>query len=224
MAAKKPAKKNTPKSAKPKKPAKKVARPGKVEVAPPPPPPVLRFKPLAGCKVLATARRDAGFSEIKSVSSDRVKLRFYTDVVNFVEAEAPADQIGHPPLPSQTRVFHSQDGLVRYGRIVAPKQTLGPMRTYLVHFPGATALTEMREDAFQVRSYLPGDDPAVVLAELAQETPFFFQQRADLLRELLKQKEVPGGYKADDYASERVNATAPDGTKVPISLVYKKGL
>jgi ATP-dependent helicase HepA len=201
MAAKKTAKKTVPKAkkpakaAKPKAPAKKVVRTKEVEAAPPTPP-VLRFKPHVGCKVLANARRDAGFAEIKSVSADRVKLRFHTDVVNYVEAEAPTDQITHSVLPSQTRVFHSADGLVRYGRVVAPKQTLGPMRTYLVHFPGATTLTEMREDAFQVRSYLPGDDPAIVLAELAQETPFFFQQRADLLRELLKQNQLAHGLPA----------------------------
>jgi oligopeptidase B len=41
---------------------------------------------------------------------------------------------------------------------------------------------------------------------------------------LLKKTEVPGGYNPDDYVSERVFATAPDGTKVPVSLVYKKGL
>jgi oligopeptidase B len=40
---------------------------------------------------------------------------------------------------------------------------------------------------------------------------------------LLKEKEVPG-YKSDDYASERVFANASDGTQIPISLVYKKGL
>jgi oligopeptidase B len=43
-------------------------------------------------------------------------------------------------------------------------------------------------------------------------------------RELKKQQEVVGGYNADEYHAERVEATAPDGTKVPISLVYKKGL
>lgn len=43
-------------------------------------------------------------------------------------------------------------------------------------------------------------------------------------RKLLKQIEVPGGYKPDEYATERIFATAPDGTKVPISLVYKKGV
>ncbi|MBZ5605008.1 MAG: S9 family peptidase [Acidobacteriia bacterium] len=43
-------------------------------------------------------------------------------------------------------------------------------------------------------------------------------------RELKKQQEVLGGYDPTKYESERVYATAPDGVKVPISLVYKKGL
>ncbi|MDQ2842569.1 MAG: S9 family peptidase [Acidobacteriota bacterium] len=40
---------------------------------------------------------------------------------------------------------------------------------------------------------------------------------------LLKQQEVPGGYDPHQYVSERLWATARDGTKVPISIVYKKG-
>jgi oligopeptidase B len=39
---------------------------------------------------------------------------------------------------------------------------------------------------------------------------------------LLKQTEVPGGYDPAKYQSERVWATAKDGVKVPISLVYRK--
>ena len=40
---------------------------------------------------------------------------------------------------------------------------------------------------------------------------------------LLKQQEVLGGYNAKDYTTERLYATAKDGTKIPVSLVYKKG-
>jgi len=40
---------------------------------------------------------------------------------------------------------------------------------------------------------------------------------------LLKQQEVLGDYDATAYKSERVWATAKDGTRVPISLVYKNG-
>jgi oligopeptidase B len=41
---------------------------------------------------------------------------------------------------------------------------------------------------------------------------------------LLKQTEVPGGFDSAKYASERLWATAHDGTKVPISVVYRKDL
>jgi len=41
---------------------------------------------------------------------------------------------------------------------------------------------------------------------------------------LMKQTEVLGGYNPNEYQSERIWATAKDGVKVPISLVYKKGL
>ena len=43
-------------------------------------------------------------------------------------------------------------------------------------------------------------------------------------RLLKKQQPVLGGYNPGDYQSERMMATAADGTKVPISLVYKKSL
>lgn len=42
-------------------------------------------------------------------------------------------------------------------------------------------------------------------------------------RTLLKQQEVLGGYQKDDYTTERLFATAKDGTRIPISIVYKKG-
>ncbi|MEO0835541.1 MAG: S9 family peptidase [Cyanobacteria bacterium J06642_3] len=43
-------------------------------------------------------------------------------------------------------------------------------------------------------------------------------------RELKKETEVLGGYDRTLYASERLMAIAEDGTEVPISLVYKKGI
>lgn len=43
-------------------------------------------------------------------------------------------------------------------------------------------------------------------------------------RKLLKRQEVPGGYDPSHYEAKRILAVARDGTKVPISLVYKKGV
>ena len=42
-------------------------------------------------------------------------------------------------------------------------------------------------------------------------------------KELKKQQEILGGYKKEEYATERTFATARDGVKVPVSIVYKKG-
>jgi oligopeptidase B len=43
-------------------------------------------------------------------------------------------------------------------------------------------------------------------------------------RVLLKETEVLGGYDRTAYASERISATAADGTRIPISLVYRRGV
>ncbi|WP_166332266.1 S9 family peptidase [Sphingobacterium chungjuense] len=42
-------------------------------------------------------------------------------------------------------------------------------------------------------------------------------------KDLKKQQEVLGGYDPEQYETKRIFATATDGTKVPISMVYKKG-
>ncbi len=41
--------------------------------------------------------------------------------------------------------------------------------------------------------------------------------------ETLKVQEIPSGYDASQYVTERVMITARDGVKVPVSVVYKKG-
>ncbi len=40
----------------------------------------------------------------------------------------------------------------------------------------------------------------------------------------LKEQEIPSGFNPDDYVVERLWATAADGVKVPMAIVYKKGL
>lgn len=43
-------------------------------------------------------------------------------------------------------------------------------------------------------------------------------------KKLMKRTEILGGYNPDNYQALRLFAKAADGTKVPISLVYKKGI
>jgi len=41
---------------------------------------------------------------------------------------------------------------------------------------------------------------------------------------LLKTKEIPSGHNVDDYVTERVFARSHDGTAIPVTLLYKKGI
>ena len=41
---------------------------------------------------------------------------------------------------------------------------------------------------------------------------------------LLKEQEVPGGYDKDEYVAYRVWSKAPDGTKIPVSIVHRADL
>jgi oligopeptidase B len=43
-------------------------------------------------------------------------------------------------------------------------------------------------------------------------------------KKLMKEQPVLGGFNKNDYTTERIYATAGDGTKVPVSLVYKNGI
>ena len=43
-------------------------------------------------------------------------------------------------------------------------------------------------------------------------------------RKLLKRQEVIGDFNPENYQSKRMFALVPDGTKIPISIVYKKGI
>jgi oligopeptidase B len=58
---------------------------------------------------------------------------------------------------------------------------------------------------------------------LATPASVFDYDMNDRKRTLLKQTEVPG-YEARGYTTERIFATAADGARIPIDLVYKKGL
>ncbi|SPE32230.1 Protease 2 [Candidatus Sulfopaludibacter sp. SbA3] len=69
------------------------------------------------------------------------------------------------------------------------------------------------------------DTPTLRFAYTSLITPLsiFDYDMERRTRELRKQTDVLGGYDSTQYRSERIFATAPDGVRVPISLVYKNG-
>jgi oligopeptidase B len=77
-------------------------------------------------------------------------------------------------------------------------------------FPGSTPEWESPTYRYHYQSFVT--PPSVYDYDVAAGTSA-----------LLKRQEVLGGYDPTKYQSERLWAVARDGTKVPISIVYKKG-
>jgi len=70
------------------------------------------------------------------------------------------------------------------------------------------------------------DTPLVryVYSSLATPPSVYDYNMVTREKKLLKREEVLGGFDTANYRTERLHATAPDGTHVPISLVYRKNL
>ncbi len=93
---------------------------------------------------------------------------------------------------------------------------------------GEGSYIEFEEPAYLART---GDNydietPIVRFVYSSMKTPESVYDYNMVTRErvLLKQKEVLGGFRPEDYTTERLWATAKDGVKIPISLVYRNGI
>jgi oligopeptidase B len=115
-------------------------------------------------------------------------------------------------------------------------------KTFAVSIEKSEALTHLRVYNFQTRAWRAIEFPEPVYSVSPGSTPDFDSTAYRYAYQsfitptsvydydtqsgtshLLKRQEVLGGYDPAQYASERLWATARDGVRVPISIVYKKG-
>lgn len=67
------------------------------------------------------------------------------------------------------------------------------------------------------------DELRYVYSSLATPPTTYVYDMRSRVRRLLKRQPVPGGFDPDNYATERLWASARDGARVPVSLLYRKG-
>ena len=154
---------------------------------------------------------------------------------NFALAVAPVSD----PSPAQwkTIVPHRADVMLQSALVFEGQTVLFERANGLPRFRVATAGAE----ATEAWTALPFSEPAYTVSPASNpefKTPTFRYAYQSFTTPqsvfdydfatgkstLLKETEVLGGYDRTKYATERVMATAPDGTKVPVSLVYLKTL
>jgi oligopeptidase B len=178
-------------------------------------------------RLIAPRRQDVEYDV--EHHGDRFLLVTNDDAENFKLVEAPVDD----PGPDQWRdvVPHRPDvrllGVSAFaGHLVFHERAEGMTRMRVQRLAdGSTYTVEQPEPVHTVG---PGMNPEFDTTNLRFQytslvTPM---QSVDLDletqdRAVVKQQPVLGGYDPARYRTERVWATAPDGTQVPVSLAYR---
>lgn len=78
--------------------------------------------------------------------------------------------------------------------------------------------------AYSFSANFEEDDIRINYTSLSRPSTFYQYDYEKENLSILKIQEIPTGHNPDDYMVERIFATSSDGTKIPISLVYKKSL
>jgi len=183
-------------------------------------------KPASSPRVFIPRKADHLY-EIEHLGG-RFVMRTNDHADNFRIVEVPAV---HPERPTswKERVPHRADALVEgfavYDRFLAIDVRVGGLARVQVYPKGrAPFFVEGSDPAFAMSIVDTPDGAATRLRyeydSLTAPTSTFEHDITTGTRTLVHQKPVPG-YAQDRYTSEYVHATAPDGTKVPISLVYR---
>lgn len=159
-------------------------------------------------------------------------IRTNKNAKNFRIVTAPEN--AHAPANWKEFIPHQPDVLV---------QGIDLFKTFAVLHEKSNALNSLRVYDFATSRWTPITFPESVYSAFGGGTPEYdtktyrysyqsmvtpqsvYDYNVDDHRSvLLKRQEVPGGYDPTQYVTERQWATARDGERIPLSIVYKKGL
>jgi len=179
---------------------------------------------------LVEARRD-GVEYSVDHQGDRFLILTNDGAVNFRLMAAP---VASPGRSSWTELVPERPGVrlnftdVHRGHVVFGQRSDGLQRLEVLNTQnGELHLVEQPDATYTA---FPGSNPDydskvmrffyTSLTAPWQAVDYDMDARD---RTIVKEQPVRGGYNRDDYVTERLWATAPDGVRVPISIVYRKG-
>ncbi len=177
------------------------------------------------------AAREAGVEyEVSHHGGDLLILTNAGDAVDFKIVTAPLDRPGRDhwqdllPHEAGRLILHLevfQDFLVRLERVQGlPRIVIRALADDREH---AIAFDEEAYD-LGISSGYEFDTPTLRFTYSSMTTPLrvYDYDMAGRGRVLRKEQEVPSGHDPADYVTRRIMAASHDGTRVPVSLLYRK--
>ncbi|OCK50964.1 oligopeptidase B [Chryseobacterium sp. CBo1] len=186
-------------------------------------------EPKAAFKVFQPRMKDVLYDV--TPLEDKFLITTNKDALNFKVMETPLDKTGVENW--KDFIPHRKDVLM---------EGISEFKNYLVFSERQNGLSQLVifDRKTNKKEFLKFDEPAYTVypsgnpeyntdnfrfgyTSMITPSSQFEQDLKTGKRTLLKQQEILGGYNKDNYVTERLFATAKDGTKIPISIVYKKG-
>lgn len=177
------------------------------------------------------ASRDEGFSYTVDHAGDSFYILANDTHANFRLASAKDDNAGYENWETLEAGSDNQymTGFATFSSFMAiAKRVNGVDQITLRKYNGEEYNINFPEPVYSVSL---GQNPSFDQTELRLNyqsliTPLTVYDYDTQTKSLItrKVKEIPSGYNKDDYVTERLMAPGRDGTLIPVSLVYKKGI
>jgi oligopeptidase B len=183
--------------------------------------------------VLIQPRTHDVLYSLEDHEGDKFYIHTNKDAKNFKLVSAP---LRNPGMANWKDVIpHRSDALLQqvavFTNYIVALQKIGGLTQILVidRKNGESHYVDFAEQAYVAGMYAATD--AYDLDSIRYTYTSLTSPRSDYIynlrsrqKVLLKQEKVGGGFDASLYETRRIMATAADGVKVPISIVYKKSL
>lgn len=158
-------------------------------------------------------------------------IRTNLDALNFKLVKTPVTATEKENWVEVIR--HRDDVLIEdfdlfKNQLVVSERKEGITRLRIMPWSGEEYYIDFDEEVYTARSNvnLDFDTDVFRFSYTSLTTPnsiFDFNMKTKD-RTLLKQEKILGGFDKNNYETKRIYATAMDGTKIPMSLVYRKGI
>ncbi len=189
-------------------------------------------KPAARFKVIQP--RERGLEYSVDHFGDSFYIRTNKDgATNFKLMKTP---VGKTTKENWTEVIpHRADTYLEETEIFKDYLVLQERKDALTHLrirkwndPKVDYNVDFGEEAYTARISINPDFDSKVLrygySSLTTPNSTFDYNMENKEKTLLKEEEVVGNFDKNNYVAKRIYATSRDGTKIPVSLVYRKGL
>jgi len=162
---------------------------------------------------------------------DHFYIRTNLNALNFKLLKTPINKTEkenwEEVIPHRSEIFFENFEILK-DYLVVSERNEGITQLRVLPWKGGEYKIDFDEEVYSVRPdvNLDFDTDIFRFSYTSLTTPnstFDFNMKSKE-RNLLKQEEVLGGFDKNNYETHRIYATAMDGTKIPMSLVYRKGM